>query len=191
MIQNQMSITPAKAIFFDRDGVINSLVKRDDGRLTSPWYVNEFKFLPYVFESFKLVRDNGFKTFIVTNQPGVEDGDMKEENLYEINNMLVDWLMVDGIHCALTKNSSEYKPNNGMIEKTVSRFNIDRSKSYIIGDRWKDIVPGHNSGLTTIYVGNKKDYTPPEEYKHIKPDYFRENILEACKLIMEIDNGRP
>lgn len=191
MIQDPTLPIASKAIFFDRDGVINSLVKRKDGRLTSPWYIGEFKFLPHVFESFKLVRDNGFKTFIVTNQPGVLDGEMSIESLNDINSMLLEWLFVDDIECALDKNSNSYKPNNGMIERAVKQYNIERNKSYIIGDRWKDIVPGYNSGLTTIYVGKEKDYTPSEEYKHIKPDYYCKDILDACKLIMEIDNGRP
>lgn len=188
MTKKSPSDSQPKAIFFDRDGVINSLVKRENGKLTSPWHKSEFKFLPFVLESFLMAKKNGFMTFIVTNQPGVEDGDMSVENLYEINAMLSEWLMVDDIQCALEKNSIEYKPNNGMIEKTIARFNIDRSKSYIIGDRWKDIVPGHNSKLTTLYVGKEKDYKPTEEYKHIKPNYYCKNILDACNLIMELDN---
>jgi histidinol-phosphate phosphatase family protein len=188
MKQKLQFSNPQKAIFFDRDGVINSLVKREDGRLTSPWHTSEFRFLPHVLESFLVVRNKGFKTFIVTNQPGVEDGEMSKENLSEINSMLSEWLMVDDIQCALVKNAPDYKPNNGMIENNITKFNIDRSKSYIIGDRWKDIVPGHKSRITTIYVGNEKDYTPTEEYKHIKPDYYCKNILDACNLIMELDN---
>lgn len=179
-----------KAVFFDRDGVINTLVKRKDGRLTSPWHASEFVFLPYVLESFMMVRQKGFKTFIVTNQPGIEDGDMNEDNLYEINMMLHEKLSIDEIDCALNKNSPDYKPNNGMIEKNIIRFNLDRSKSYIIGDRWKDIVPGYNSKITTIYIGDENNYNPVDKYKHIKPDYQCEDILEACKLIMELDNAR-
>ena len=86
-------------------------------------------------------------------------------------------------------NTIYYKPNNGMLESFIKHYDINREKSFLIGDRWKDIVPGKNSGLTTILVGDT-EYTPPEEYKHITPDYKVENIWEAYCLIMEIDNAR-
>jgi D-glycero-D-manno-heptose 1,7-bisphosphate phosphatase len=179
-----------KAVFFDRDGVINSLIKRKDDRVTSPWKVSEFVFLPYVFESIAMIQKQGFKTFIVTNQPGIYYGDMTEADLFEINMMLHEKLSVDGIDCATDLNSYDYKPNNGMLEKNIIRHNLDRSNCYIIGDRWKDIVPGYNSKITTIYVGDQDNYNPIEKYKQIKPDYLCEDILEACKLIMELDNAR-
>ena len=176
-----------RAVFFDRDGVINELVKRADGSLTSPWTVDEFKFLPYTKEAVKTVKDLGFMTFIVTNQPGVHDGDMDRSQLELINKMLKRWLNVDDILCAFDKTSDFYKPGNGMLEYFIKKYDIDRDGSYMIGDRWKDIVPGIKSKLQTIFVGNVYNY--PFEYKEYQPDYKAIDILDACCTIMEIENA--
>jgi UDP-N-acetylmuramoyl-tripeptide--D-alanyl-D-alanine ligase len=177
-----------KAVFLDRDGVINELIERLDGSFTSPWLVEEFKFLPYVQQSINIIKSYGFMIFIVTNQPGVHDGYMDKSQLDLINKMLKQWLRVDDIYCALDKTSDYYKPNNGMLEHFIEKYNIDRENSYIIGDRWKDIVPGFNSKLNTIFVG--ADYVYPHEYYHIQPDYIVTDILDASCTIMEIENDR-
>lgn len=177
-----------RAVFFDRDGVINELVERADGNFTSPWVVDEFRFKPYIKEAVKTVKDIGFMTFVVTNQPGVHDGDMDRSQLDLINSMLKRWLGIDEVLYALDKTSDFYKPGNGMIEHLIEKFNIERDGSYLIGDRWKDIVPGHKSGLTTMFVGSK--YVYPFEFKEIQPDYICIDALEACATIMEIENAR-
>lgn len=176
-----------RAVFFDRDGVINELVERADGSLTSPWTVDEFRFMPFAQEAVKTVKDMGFMTFVVTNQPGVHDGDMNRSQLDLINSMLKRWLGIDDILCALDRTSDFYKPNNGMIEHFIKKYNINRDGSYLIGDRWKDIVPGHKSKLQTIFVG--ADYIYPYEHKDITPDYKAIDILDACCTIMEIENA--
>ena len=171
-----------RAVFFDRDGVINPLVYIN-GAYTSPKTTKQFKFMPHVFESIEKVQRCGYMTFIVTNQPGIQDGIQTREELDELTTMLLDWLQVDGVYNAIDKSSPTYKPGNAMLEYFISKFNIDRSKSYIIGDRWKDIVPGHNSGINTIFVGEK--YEAPLEYVHITPNYVCSDILDACNFIVE------
>jgi D-glycero-D-manno-heptose 1,7-bisphosphate phosphatase len=175
-----------KAVFFDRDGVINELVERADGNYTSPWTVDEFRFLPYVKEAVKTVKDLGFMTFVVTNQPGVHDGDMDRSQLDLMNKMIKNWLGVDDILYALDKTSDYYKPGNGMIEALIEKYNIDRDGSYIIGDRWKDIVPGYRSKLTTMFLGDL--YVYPHDLKEIQPDYMCIDVLDACCTIMELEN---
>ena len=176
-----------RAVFFDRDGVINPLIKVD-GAYTSPKNSRQFKFFPQVFQSISMVQMNGFMSFIVTNQPGVMDGLQTWEELNEITTNLLDWLQVDGIYNAVDKNSPTYKPGNGMLEYFINKFNLERSECYIIGDRWKDIVPGHTSGINTIFVGDV--YDPPKEYEHIKPDCKCKDIYDACNYIVETDSGK-
>ncbi len=178
-----------KAVFLDRDGVINSLVEREDGRLTSPWNVKEFDILPGVNKTLRDFRKFGFMSFIITNQPGIADGDMTQKDLDDIVFYMREKLCFNDIRSATEKNTIYYKPNNGSIELFIKHYDVIREKSFLIGDRWKDIVPGHNSGLTTILVGNTK-YDPPEKFKHIKPDHKVNNISEAYCLIAEIDNAR-
>ena len=176
-----------RAVFFDRDGVINELVERADGEFTSPWTIDEFKFKPYVKEAIKTVKDLGFMTFVVTNQPGVHDGYMDRSQLDLISTMMKRWLGIDDVLAALDKKSDFYKPNNGMIEHFIEAYNIDRDGSYIIGDRWKDIVPGINSKLTTLFVGSEYKY--PFEFREYQPDYICIDVLDACCTILEIENA--
>jgi D-glycero-D-manno-heptose 1,7-bisphosphate phosphatase len=176
-----------KAVFFDRDGVINELVERADGSFTSPWVVNEFRFKPFAKEAVDTVKKLGFKTFVVTNQPGPHDGVMDKEQLDLISKMLERWLGIDEVVCALDKTSDYYKPGNGMLEYLIKKHDIDRDGSYIIGDRWKDIVPGMKSKLTTMFVGS--EYVYPFEFKEHQPDYMCIDILDACCTIMEIENA--
>lgn len=185
--RNQSSLSlPRKAVFFDRDGVINPLIKLD-GELTSPKNPSQFKFFPRVFESIEKIKKQGYMTFIVTNQPGVMEGKQTWEELNELTSTLLDWLQVDGIYNAVDKMSITYKPGNGMIEYFINRYDLDRSNCYIIGDRWKDIVPGHTSGINTIFVGEA--YEAPAEYAHIKPDSHCANVFDACNFIVETNYG--
>jgi histidinol-phosphate phosphatase family protein len=173
-----------KAVLFDRDGVINRLVDRGEEK-TAPWDVNEFDLLPGAKAAIDLVKSYGFMAFVVTNQPDVLDGYLHQGHLDIMHRMLKAWLRIDDILVAYERNSAWYKPNNGMLETLIKHYKIDRDSSYIIGDRWKDIVPGHKSNLNTIYVGDT--YTCPSKYENIQPDYICENILQACKLIVTID----
>lgn len=174
-----------KAIFFDRDGVLNDLVKHGD-IYTAPWSYEEFKFKSRVAEAIDLIRYN-FIPIIVTNQPDVLDGKLKMADLVQINNNIKQHLRIDRITSALVRGTNYYKPNNGTVEMWINSLSINREKSFLIGDRWKDIVCGHKSRLNTIYVGN--NYNTPVEYEHIKPTYRVNDVYEACYKIMEIDNG--
>ena len=182
-LQSNPSFSPQrKAVFFDRDGVINPLV-HINGSYTSPKTPEQFKFFPRVFESVEKVQRCGYMTFVVTNQPGIQDGIQTWEELNDLTTILLDWLQIDGVYNATDKLSPTYKPGNLMLEYFINKFDIDRKKSYIIGDRWKDIVPGYNSGINTIFVGEK--YDAPEGYEHITPNCSCNDIFDACNYIVE------
>jgi D-glycero-D-manno-heptose 1,7-bisphosphate phosphatase len=168
-----------KAVIFDRDGVINYLVNRGDVA-TSPWSLSELVFKPGIKEAVDILRDLGFLIFVVTNQPGVYDGDMTMADLEEINGAIDSYLNVDDILAALDRNGDDYKPRSGSIKKLIARWNLDPDQSFLIGDRWKDIAAGKAEGLTTILVGN----TP---YTHdIKPDIITTDAYSASLIIKEI-----
>lgn len=187
-----------RAIFIDRDGVLNELVTRDDGRVTSPWKLEELKYMPLVQESVKIMRDYGYLIFIVTNQPGLYYGDMELEDLIQINNAIKYWIRADDVYAALfpmkngvMKNAPEqdYKPAPGGIKKLIKKYNVDPHQSYMIGDRWKDIVAGHDAELLTIYCNVCKYYVEEgalDRWKAVKPDFWVKNISEAAKLLKKI-----
>lgn len=172
-----------KAVFFDRDGVINELVNHD-GVLTAPWSIDEFKLIPGAEQAVEVVKDLGYDTYVVTNQPDVYDGILKPLDLMRMMKQCINIGIDDGLY-ALERGSAWYKPNNGMLETLIKMYKVDRSQSYIIGDRWKDIVPGYKSKLTTIFIG--QEYISPVQYQHIYPDYIVDNILQACCLIEELN----
>lgn len=183
---NQQDKVVKKAVLFDRDGVLNYLVERANGEKTAPWDVSEFDLIPGSKMAVDLVKSLNYKTFVVTNQPDVFDGHLLDSHLNIMSRMLKAWLRIDDVYIAYERGSAWYKPNNGMIETVIKDHKIDRGSSYIIGDRWKDIVAGHKSKLNTIFVGH--EYTYPLEYQDIQPDYIVDNVLQACTLIAELDN---
>lgn len=172
-----------QAIFFDRDGVINPLIARPDGRVTSPWRLEEFVLLPRVQDAFALVGDR-FDCFVFTNQPHV-GREMTEAHVAEIHAYLRQMVpqLKDIAYCS-EQGSAYYKPNHGMINHLVARHQLSplMRQHYVIGDRWKDIVCGHNAGVKTVFVGDKYD---DGGYAHIAPDYSAHDIYDACELIME------
>lgn len=174
-----------KAVFFDRDGVLNHLVKHGN-EYTAPWNLSEFEFIEGAKTAVDLVKKLGYHTFVVTNQPDVYDGMLPQNHLDIMCRLLRSWLGVEEVLVAYERGSAWYKPNNGMLETLIKKYNIDRSSSYIIGDRWKDIVAGHKSKISTIFIG--QEYIYPYEHKDIQPDYKVDNVLQAATLIDSIDD---
>jgi D-glycero-D-manno-heptose 1,7-bisphosphate phosphatase len=175
-----------RAVFFDKDGVINHLVKRLDGRMTSPWKLDELILFDGIEAAFDLVKSKGFFTFIVTNQPGVDDGDMSQDDLDEIMDFVHHHLKSDGTWAAKRNDPQRYKPNAGMLSFYVKTHNLDPQQCYMIGDRWKDIVPADSLKMKTIFVGDK--YESPEHYPAIKPKYTVQSALKACELIVSMES---
>lgn len=170
-----------RAIFFDRDGVINPLVARPDGRYTSPWNAEELILLPQVREAFQLVA-SAYTCFVVTNQPHV-GVDMTDTQLHEIHNALQSQIpeITAFAYCSV-QGSSHYKPSHGMLLDLMRQHHLGPAANhYMIGDRWKDIVCGHNAGVQTIFVGDKYD----NGGMRVTPRYTVPNIYAACELIME------
>lgn len=173
------------AIFFDRDGVINPLVARPDGRHTSPWSVKEFVLLPRVREAFALVASH-YKCFVVTNQPHV-GREMTTDDIDAINRHLMSQIPeITAIAYCSVQGSSHYKPHHGMLLDLVAQHNLSplMRHHYMIGDRWKDIACGHTAGTQTVFVGDKYVYGD-YPYHMIGPDYTASDIYTACHLIME------
>ena len=163
-----------KAVFLDKDGIINSLVERPDGRMTSPWTLEEFKqtLYPHIPESIQTLKDLGYMVFVVTNQPGVLDGEMYMTELDDICEYLEEVIGINHVLYALKKDSKVYKPNKGMFEALIRMYDIDTMHSVMIGDRWKDIVPARDCQIYTIYVGDS--YELPEEYDQ---DYYKPSVI--------------
>lgn len=172
-----------KTVFLDRDGVINHLVNHD-GKMTAPWKVEEFTFMPSAIECIRRLKSFHKKLIVVTNQPDVLDGKMSQET-FDIFQAILYYMGIDDVYCAQERGTVYYKPNNGMIEHFIKKYDLNRDECILIGDTWKDIVAGYKSDLKTIYC-SYDNYKSPNEWVHVTPTYHVNNLIQAIKLIEDI-----
>jgi histidinol-phosphate phosphatase family protein len=166
-----------RAIFFDRDGVINKKAKEHD--YIKNW--GEFEFLPNVAEIIKKLNKN-FLVIIVSNQRGIGRGLMTVNDLNDIHEKMKEELSkkgakIDGIYfCPHTdeENCACRKPMPGMLLRAAKDFNINLSQSYMVGDSSSDVQAGKNAGCKTILIGNSKDAIA---------DYVVLSLSEVVKII--------
>ncbi len=142
-----------KAIFLDRDGVIN----HDPGDYTKS--KAEFTILPDVPKALKLLMDAGYKLIVITNQAGIAKGLYTHDDVAEIHEYLRSELEKHGVHLTDIRyspyhddysNSLTRKPGSLMIERSIYLHQIDPSISYMIGDKDRDLQAGSGAGVKGI-----------------------------------------
>ncbi len=178
-----------KAIFLDRDGVINK--DPGFGDYIKNW--KEFEFLPGSIDVIKLLNKNGYEIFVISNQAGVAKGLFSKESLDEITaNMLKEIEAKGGkirkvsycIH-ASDAGCDCRKPNIGQIKKAAKGLDIDFKKSYFIGDSRLDVGAGKNMGCKAILLLTGKETSEDAKaWKH-KPDFIMNNLKEAVKWVLK------
>ena len=171
-----------RAIFLDRDGVINNIVIVN-GLPTSPSNFEEFKILPRVKKSILNLKKLNFYCILVTNQPDVSRGKIEKETVIEMNEYIKKELKLSDVFVCFhdDKDNCECrKPKPGLILNASKKWNIDLKKSYMIGDRWKDIDAGKSSGCKTILIDNKY-----KEGIKSKPNYISKDLYDAVKIIVK------
>ena len=166
-----------KAVFIDRDGVINK----------NTHYVNcveDFYILPKVKEALQLLKAAGFKIFIVTNQGGIEKGFLTHDNLAKIHfHMEKELEEIDDIIYCPSYNSFNRKPNPGMIYTLAKQYEIFLNESYMIGDMLTDCVAGRRAGCFTIQVmTNIMEALKYANDPHV--DSQVDSLFDAAKLIL-------
>lgn len=172
---------PVKAIFLDRDGVINS---NKQGYV----YKNkDFDFTPYAFRALKSFSKTGYKLIVLTNQSGIGRGYFKKSDLIKLNKWMVAELKGRGIkidkiyYCPHLPqdNCACRKPNIGMVMQAVNDFNISLNESWIIGDSDCDVMLGREVNMKTIKVGGEAP-----THISVRPHYRVNNLLEALGIIL-------
>jgi D-glycero-D-manno-heptose 1,7-bisphosphate phosphatase len=175
-----------KAVMFDRDGVISKLIDKH-----AAFKYEDFELYPTARAALNETKNHGFKNFVVTNQPDVNNGELTMEDLNRMHTLLMKRLPIDNIKVCTERNSHRYKPNTGMVDELIADYKIDVKNSFFVGDRWRDIVCGYRAGLTTILITNSETQNDwPEEFINIKPDYVVRSITKAVKLIAELDHEK-
>ncbi|MGI9554278.1 MAG: D-glycero-alpha-D-manno-heptose-1,7-bisphosphate 7-phosphatase [Thermodesulfobacteriota bacterium] len=182
---------PSKAVFFDRDKTI--IMPNADNYI---YRVGDF-YIPEKFtKALKTLYEKGYKLFVVTNQGRVAKGYMTEEDVVDVHNFINDHFKEHGFHfeqfayCPHNPMGDVYpynvvcscrKPKNGMIKELVDEYDIDISKSWMVGDTERDVIAGNMTGLKTILVrtGIRQDSE--------KADFVVDDLVDAVEKIVEND----
>ena len=171
-----------KAVFLDRDGVLNCAMVRD-GKPYPPATLEELQILPDVWGALMALKAAGLLLIGVTNQPDVARGTLRREVVEAINASLLETLPLheilvcfhddeDGCDCR--------KPRPGLLIQAAARHGIDLASSFMIGDRWKDIEAGRQAGCKTILI----DYGYAETGSGGPPDCTVHSLSEAADWII-------
>lgn len=142
-----------RAVFLDRDGVINRSLVRD-GKPYAPTQISEFELLPGVPAALSLLRQNGFLNIVVTNQPDISTGKQKREDLDALHARLQKELAIDAfkVCCHVdAEGCACRKPKPGLLLEAAQEWGIDLGASYMVGDRWRDVAAGQHAGCKTSF----------------------------------------
>jgi D-glycero-D-manno-heptose 1,7-bisphosphate phosphatase len=171
-----------RAVFLDRDGVINASVVRD-GKPYPPATVEEFVIYPEAAQACQRLKSAGYLLVVATNQPDVGRGTQSKEAVEAMHAKMCAALPIDRVEVCFHPGSAPCecrKPAPGMLRKAAHEFQIDLSRSFMVGDRWRDIDCGHAAGCKTIFID--RGYV---EKLREKPDFFAKNLAEAAKIILD------
>jgi D-glycero-D-manno-heptose 1,7-bisphosphate phosphatase len=173
-----------KAVFLDRDGVINRAVVRD-GKPYPPDSLVEFDLLPGVVEAINSLNRAGWLIIVVTNQPDVRTGKQEKKVVEAMHAEIRKKTKVDDIFACFHVDEDRClcrKPKPGMILDAAPKWSVNIEKSYMVGDRWRDIEAGKRAGCKSILV--RSDY---KEKKAEDPEAIVESLLEASELILSAE----
>lgn len=147
-----------KAVFLDRDGVLNK------DKVDYVYTIEEFKIFDGVAKALSLLKKEGFKLIIITNQSGIAKGVYDEKAVYSCfeylqseTGHLIDDMFFCPHHPDYDMRCECRKPGSAMILEAMSKHNIDASLSFMVGDAQRDITAGNNAGLRSIHVNNGKE----------------------------------
>lgn len=174
-----------KAVFLDRDGVVNKAIVKDR-KPYPPANLTELEILPDVALALNNLYKRRYKLIVVTNQPDVARGTVGLETVKEINSFLQRQLPIDDFFCCFHDNSDGCecrKPKPGAILSAAQKYDIDLTQSFMVGDRWRDIEAGISAGCKTIFLDYGYDEKQP-----IYLDYRVKSLYEASQIILGENN---
>jgi D-glycero-D-manno-heptose 1,7-bisphosphate phosphatase len=151
---NTMPSARRRAVFLDRDGVINRALVRDR-KPYAPRHLSEFRLLPGVGDAVTQLKSVGFLIIVVTNQPDIGHGLTTPQTLAAMHTRLNERVPVDAILVCPHRQDAGCtcrKPKPGMIHQAETDWGIDVRRSYLVGDRSTDIVAGRAAGLYTMFL---------------------------------------
>ncbi|MFC2002695.1 D-glycero-alpha-D-manno-heptose-1,7-bisphosphate 7-phosphatase [Chloroflexota bacterium] len=196
-----------KAIFLDRDGVINELIYyQEQGIIDSPFTVKQFRLFSGVSEAISKLRNRDYKVVLISNQPGIAKGNMTEETFEEIRRKMKEELASGGAfldgeyYCfhhpeakieKLSVNCECRKPKPGMLLKAAQDMDLELTQSWMIGDGLTDVKAGKEAGTRTILLGRMKcELCNLMDKDAARPDVIVLDLREAAQIILEQEAER-
>lgn len=170
-----------RAVFLDRDGVINAGMVRD-GKPYPPDSLEDFRLLPGVNDAVVNLHEAGFKLIIVTNQPDVRTGKQKKSIVEAMHRRLLRDLPIDDIRTCYHINEDDCtcrKPKPGMLLEAAEQWNIDLFGSFMVGDRWRDIEAGQAAGCATVFINYGYSEKQPDQ-----PDFVTPSLAGSIPFIL-------
>lgn len=172
-----------KAIFLDRDGVLNEAIVKN-GKPYPPATLMEVVIPEGVQTALNALKSEGFLLIGATNQPDVARGKTNRETVEAINDYLSQQLPLDNILVCYHDDADQCecrKPSPGLLTQAAAQYEIDLSRSFMIGDRWKDIEAGRKAGCKTVWL----DYNYQESFLADAADFITSTLCDAAKWIVD------
>ena len=170
-----------RAVFLDRDGVINRAVVRD-GKPYPPASEAEMEVLPGVREALQRLRDAGFRLVVVTNQPDVARGTQRRDVIDRMHARLARELPLDEFRVCDHDDADGCrcrKPNPGLLEDAAREAGVSLADSFMVGDRWRDIEAGQRAGCAAIFIDREYHERRPDS-----PDAIVSSLPDAADWIL-------
>jgi D-glycero-D-manno-heptose 1,7-bisphosphate phosphatase len=171
------------AVFLDRDGVIN----RTTVRGTTPYPPNsvaEVEILPGVADAMRSLAELGLPLIVITNQPDVARGTQEKRIVEQINALLKSSLPITATYTCYHDNADDCdcrKPKAGLLFRAAEEHGIDLARSFMVGDRWSDVVAGAAAGCKTFLID-----LPYSQGHRCTPDYTIADLPEAAERIVAL-----
>jgi D-glycero-D-manno-heptose 1,7-bisphosphate phosphatase len=172
----------ARAVFLDRDGVLNRAVVRD-GKPYPPPSLAEMEIVDGAAESLARLKDLGFLLLVVTNQPDVARGTQTLAAIQEMHDAMRRTLPLDDfLVCPHDDRDSCdcRKPAPGLMFEAQKRYGVDLARSFLVGDRWRDVDAGRAAGCRTVFLDQHYRERGPTQ----PPDAQVSTLVEAVNWIV-------
>lgn len=172
-----------RAVFLDRDGVLNRSFLQEDGKTHPPASPQELEVFPGVLDACQSLRRAGFLLIVATNQPDVARGAQRREVVDAINLELRRQLPLDDIRVCYhdeADNCPCRKPKPGLLIEAGLAWGLDFRKSFMIGDRWTDVEAGRRAGCITVLI-----HAAITEAQRCNPDFQAASLGEAVPWILQ------
>lgn len=187
---------PRPAVFLDRDGTLNHQLVRD-GKPYPPQTVDQFRVFTDAPGACARLAAAGYVLVVATNQPDVGRGTQSQaiveamhlklqQLIPEIARVEVCYAPGNNARSPAAKPDPRRKPETGMLLDAARELGLDLTRSWMIGDRWRDIDCGQRAGVRTVFI----DFGYTEELR-AAPDFKVRSIAEAADVILRAESDGP